>query len=92
MSSPLNSLSESDKIRIKSLIEEGERMLSDIAVQRESLKDAVTAIAEELNVKKSVLNKAIQIAYKNSQNTDKLTEAREELDEVEMVLMMAGRA
>ena len=42
--------------------------------------------------KKTVLNKAITIAFKNSQNKDKLTESREELDEVEQVLMAAGRA
>jgi hypothetical protein len=43
-----------------------------------------------MDIKKSVLNKAIRIAWKNTQNRNALEDTREELDEVEQVLMNAG--
>jgi DNA polymerase III delta prime subunit len=85
-------LSSGDKVRIKSLIDEGIQVMGDIAAMKEGLKETIENIAEELDIKKTTLSKAITIAYKNSQNKDKLTESREELDEVEQVLMAAGRA
>lgn len=88
----IGSLSTADKARLKSFLDEGVQTLTDIATMKEGLKEIAENIAEELELKKNVLNKALQIAYKNSQNKDKLTESREELDEVEQVLMAAGRA
>ncbi len=88
----IGSLSSADKARLKSLIDEGVQAMTDIATMKEGLKETIENIAEELEIKKNVLNKALQVAYKNSQNKDKLTESREELDEVEQVLMAAGRA
>jgi hypothetical protein len=85
-------LSSGDKARLQSLINEGIQVMGDITAMKEGLKETVENIAEELDIKKTVLTKAITIAYKNSQNKDKLTESREELDEVEQVLMAAGRA
>lgn len=88
----IGSLSTADKARIKSLLDEGVQTLMDVAALKEGLKDTIEGIADELEIKKTILNKALQIAYKTSQNKDKLTESKEELDEVEQVLMAAGRA
>lgn len=88
----LNALSSADKQRLKSLIDDGVQTLTDIATMKEGLKETVENIAEELEIKKSVLNKALQVAFKTSQNKDKLSEHKEELDEVEQILMAAGRA
>ena len=88
----LGSLSSADKARLQNLINEGVQILSDVHSMKEGLKETVEAVAEEMEIKKAVLNKAIQIAFKNSQNKDKLSESREELDEIEQVLMAAGRA
>lgn len=88
----IGSLSSGDKARLQSLINEGVQAMVDISAMKDGLKETIENIAEELDIKKSVLNKAITIAFKNSQNKDKLTESREELDEVEQVLMAAGRA
>jgi 3-hydroxyacyl-CoA dehydrogenase len=88
----IGSLSTADKARLQNLINEGVQAMVDITAMKEGLKETVEAVAEELDIKKNVLNKAIAIAFKNSQNKDKLTESREELDEVEQVLMAAGRA
>lgn len=88
----IGSLSSADKARLKSLLDDGVQVLSDVAAMKEGLKETIEGLAEELELKKSVLNKAVQIAYKNSQKGDKLSESRVELDEVEQVLMAAGRA
>lgn len=88
----IGSLSSADKARLQNLINEGVQAMTDIQTMKEGLTETIDGIAEELDIKKSVLNKAIKIAFKNSQNKDQLTESREELDEVEQVLMAAGRA
>lgn len=87
-----NSWSAADKARLQNLIAEGVQAMTDIAAMKDGLKETIENVAEEMEIKKTVLNKAIQIAYKNSQNKDKLTESREELDEVEQILMAAGKA
>jgi len=88
----IGSLSSADKAKLQNLINEGVTVMGDVQAMKESLKETIESVAEEMEIKKTVLNKAIQIAFKNSQNKDKLTESREELDEVEQVLMAAGRA
>jgi hypothetical protein len=88
----IGSLSSGDKARLKAFLDDGVQTLTNIAALKEGLKEAADSISEELELKKTVLNKALQIAFKNSQNKDKLTESREELDEVEEVLIAAGRA
>jgi glutamyl/glutaminyl-tRNA synthetase len=74
------------------MVDEGVQVLSDIENMKEGLKDTVEAISEELDIKKTVLNKAIKVAFKNSQSKDKLSESRVELDDIEQILMAAGRA
>ena len=50
------------------------------------LRDTVRAIAEEMDVKPSVLNKAITVAHKA-----KLTEARADFEDMETILETVGR-
>jgi hypothetical protein len=88
----IGALSTNDKIKLQSLINDGVQVMIDVANLKEGLKETVEAVADELDIKKNVLNKAIAIAFKRSQNKDKLTESREELDEVEQILMAAGKA
>jgi tellurite resistance protein len=88
----IGALSTADKTKLQNLINEGVQVHIDVNTLKEGLKETIESVAEELDIKKNVLNKAIAIAYKRSQNKDKLTESREELDEVEQVLMAAGKA
>ena len=88
----IGSLSAADKIKLQELINEGVQAMVDITAMKDGLSETIESIAEEMEIKKNVLNKAIRIAFKNSQNKDQLTESREELDEVEQILMAAGRA
>jgi transposase-like protein len=80
-----------DKARIQNLINSGIDTMREIATLREGLKDTVSAVSEELDVEKKVLNRAIRMAYKKSQqNQDVVVDAQEELDTVEQLLAAAG--
>ena len=81
---------EEEKAKLKQLISESSTVMTEIETLNEGLKDTIAHIAEELEIKKQVLNKAIKVAYKRSQNKDELSANREELDEVEEVLAAAG--
>lgn len=52
------------KIKLTQLISEGSQVLHEIETLREGLNETIGAISEELNIKKSVLAKAIKVAHK----------------------------
>jgi hypothetical protein len=52
------------KIKLTQLINEGMQVMHEIDTLNEGLNDTIKAIAEELNVKSSVLKKAIRVAHK----------------------------
>ena len=80
-----------DKIKIQHLINSGIDVYREVATLRESLKDTVTAVADELDIEKKVLTRAIRMAYKKSQQNQNVVEdAQEELDAVEQLLVAAG--
>lgn len=72
--------------KIKSLISQGVQVKEQVELLNVGLKETVAAIAEELDIKPKVLNKAISIAAKA-----KLQESKDEFDEVEEILSIAGR-
>ena len=53
-----------EKAKLERLINEGSTVLREIEDLKEGLKETVKAVAEELQVKPSVINKAISIAHK----------------------------
>ena len=55
-----------EKSKLERLIKEGSTVLYEIAALREGLKETVKAVAEELNIKPSVINKSITIAHKGT--------------------------
>jgi hypothetical protein len=59
---------------------------SEAETLREGLRDTVKAIAEEMDIKPSVLNKAVRIAYKVE-----FAKTRDEFDELETILSTVGR-
>jgi hypothetical protein len=88
----IGTLSANDKAKLQELITQGVQVMSDIKNLKEGLADTVDSISEELEIKKNVLNKAIKVAFKMSENRDELAEGREELDEVEEILLATGQA
>lgn len=87
----IHSLSSDDRAKLKNLVDSAVTTMHDIAALKEGLKETVDAVSEELEIDKKVLNKAIRIAFKLSQNANELESARSELDDAEQVLLGAGQ-
>ena len=91
MTTPTANFGPAYRARIQNLINSGIDTMREIATLREGLKDTVAAVAEELDMEKKVLLKAIRMAYKASdKNQNVIEDAQEELDAVEQLLSAAG--
>lgn len=78
--------SPADVDKLKRLVTEGITVTQEVDTLKEGLRDTVKAIAEEMDIKPSILNKAIRVAYKSE-----MGKAREEFDELETILATVGR-
>lgn len=74
-------------LKIKQIMNEGIATLQEIETLNESLNDTIKNIATELEIKPSVLKKAIRVAYKQS-----LQSTNEENQELNEILEIAGKA
>jgi cell division septum initiation protein DivIVA len=75
-----------EKAKLERLITEGSTVLREIEDLKEGLKETVKAVAEELEIKSSVINKAITIAHKDNWKEHEAAWA-----DVEMILGVTGR-
>lgn len=75
-----------DVNKLKQLVNEGIQVKGEMEALREGLKDTVQAIAEEMDIKPAILNKAIGIAYKAE-----FGGAKDDFDELETILETVGR-
>ncbi|MDA9302578.1 hypothetical protein N9578_00675 [bacterium] len=78
--------SEQDSNKLKRIVQEGIQVTEEVNTLKEGLRDTVKAVAEEMNIKPAVLNKAIRIAYKAEFDKE-----REDFDELESILDATGR-
>lgn len=83
----LDSVTHDEKKKLEQLIESGTKTLQEIDDLKGGLKDAVKAVAEELNVKPGEIMKAITISYKNT-----LADEEEKMETVKTILAVTGRA
>ncbi len=67
-------------VKLKQLVNEGINVLQEVDTLNEGLSDTIKAIAEELEVKPSILKKAIRTAHKQRLNEE--NEAHEELNTI----------
>lgn len=67
-----------EKAKLERLVKEGVTVLQEINDLQTSLKDTVKSVAEELNVKPSLINKAIKVAMKR--DWDKVQDEFEDLE------------
>lgn len=72
--------------RLKKLINEGDTVLHEVDALNVGLRETVKAIAEEMDLKPAVLNKAIRIAHKAS-----FQDEYDKFDELETILETVGR-
>jgi Mn-dependent DtxR family transcriptional regulator len=70
-----------EKTKLEPLINEGSTVLREIEDLQEGLKETVKAVAEELDIKPSIISKAIKIAHKDNWKVHE-----EEWDEIETIL------
>jgi hypothetical protein len=75
-----------EKAKLERLINEGGNVLREVEDLQEGLKETVKAVAEELQIKPSIINKAIKIAHKDNWKSHE-----EEWDEIEMILGVTKR-
>jgi transposase-like protein len=74
------------KAKLTQLVNEGVSVLQEIEDLTAGLADTVKAVAEELEIKPSILKKAIKIAQKS-----KLTDTNADHDELNNILETVGR-
>lgn len=74
------------KIKLTQLINEGMAVMHEIDTLNGGLTDTIKAIAEELEVKPSILKKAIKVAHKAS-----LTQSNQEHEQLNTILETVGK-
>mgnify|MGYP001311417816 FL=1 len=67
-----------EKAKLERLVQEGVTVLQEIEDLNMGLKDTVKAVAEELDIKPGLINKAIKIALKR--DWDKVADAHDDLE------------
>lgn len=74
------------KAKLKQLINEGIQVLSEVEDLNAGLNDTIKAVAEELEVKPSILKKAVKLAQKS-----KFTDHQRDNETLKDILETAGR-
>jgi transposase-like protein len=74
------------KIKLTQLINEGVATMHEIDTLSGGLSDTIKAVAEELEIKPSILKKAVRTAFKAS-----LTQANQEHEELNTILETVGK-
>lgn len=82
----MRTLTHEEKLKLSHVIDEGMKVLQDIQDLREGLKDTVVSVAEELEIKPAIVNKAIRAAHKRN-----LGEQKSSLTEIEDLLATCGK-
>lgn len=75
-----------EKAKLVSMINQGTAVLQEIEDLKGGLRDTVKAIAEELEIKPALLNKAITVAHKRNWN-----QVNEDYAELENILITTGK-
>lgn len=78
--------SQTDITKLKQIVQEGIHITEEVNTLKEGLRDTVKSIAEEMDIKPAILNKAIRIAHKAE-----FAKNREEHEELEAILEYVGR-
>ena len=86
----VTSLTSDQKVKIKDIIDAGEKVLEEVETLKEGLGDAVKNVGEELDIKPTLIKKAIRLAYKN-RTKNAIQDATQEMNDVEVILHAAGK-
>ena len=75
-----------EKLKLTQLMNEGIAVMQEVETLQGGLTDTIKAIAEEMEIKSSVLKKALKVAYKS-----RLAETNQEHEELVTILETVGR-
>jgi len=75
-----------EKQKLERLVNEGVTVLREIEDLQAGLKDTVKAVAEELNIKPSLINKAIKVAQKGDWDKH-----QDEFEDLETLVVTVGK-
>jgi|TARA_B100000315_G_C14211952_1_gene422472 hypothetical protein len=82
----VKNFNDSEKQKLIQIISQGSQVLGEVDDLRSGLRDTVKSIAEELELKPALINKAISIAHKgNYQNLS------DDMDTLDSILTAAGK-
>lgn len=73
-------------IKLRQLVNEGIGVLQEVDTLNEGLNDTIKAIAEELEIKPSILKRAIKVAHKQ-----RLQATNDENNELNTILATVGK-
>lgn len=75
-----------EKAKLLSVIDQGVAVLQEVEDLKGGLRDTIKAIAEELDIKPSLLTKAVNVAHKRNWG-----QVNEEFEELENILVTTGK-
>lgn len=75
-----------EKAKLLNVIDQGVQVLQEVEDLKGGLRDTIKSIAEELDIKPSLLTKAVNVAHKQNWN-----KVNEEFEELENILITTGR-
>ena len=75
-----------EKAKLERIVREGVTVMQEVEDLNLGLKDTVKAVAEELDIKPSLINKAIKIAQKGEWH-----KVADEFDDLETLVATVGR-
>jgi transposase-like protein len=75
-----------EKAKLERLVNEGATVLQEIQDLTEGLKETVKAVAEELDIKPALINKAIKVAHKGDWE-----KVADEFDDLETLVVTVGK-
>lgn len=78
--------SNDQKLKLTQLINEGMQIMNEVETLNSGLSDTVKAVAEEMNIKSTVLKKAIRTAHKME-----FGKTQKEQELLENILMTVGK-
>ena len=82
----MRNFNEAEKQKLIQIINQGSQVLGEVDDLKSGLKDTVRALAEELELKPALINKAISVAH-----TGNYQNIADEMDTLESILNTAGK-
>lgn len=75
-----------EKAKLERLVQEGVTVMQEVEDLQQGLKETVKAVAEEMDIKPALINKAIKIAQKGEWH-----KAVDEFEDLETIMVTTGR-